>query len=72
MPLTRLGTIDERLDRLEEKIEHVGELILRIADDIDSGFADARKTSDQEFKQLKQAITFWGGRARALDDRRRP
>ena len=41
----------------------------RMADDVEAGFADVRKMSDSEFRQLKQAITFWGGRVRAVDDR---
>ena len=63
------GNMADRLDRLEEKIEQLADLVGRMADDVESGFADVRKTSDAEFRQLRQAITFWGGRARALDDR---
>jgi hypothetical protein len=63
------GTLTDRLDRLEEKIEQLADLVGRMADDVEAGFADARKMSDSEFRQLKQAITFWGGRVRAIDDR---
>ena len=63
------GTVSDRLDRLEEKIEQLADLVGRMADDVEAGFADVRKMSDSEFRQLKQAITFWGGRVRAVDDR---
>ena len=63
------GTMSDRLDRLEEKIEQLADLVGRMADDVEAGFADVRKMSDSEFRQLKQAITFWGGRVRAIDDR---
>lgn len=63
------GTVSDRLDRLEEKIEQLADVVGRIADDVETGFADVRKMSDSEFRQLKQAITFWGGRVRAVDDR---
>ena len=63
------GTLSDRLDRLEEKIEQLADVVGRMADDIEAGFADVRKMSDSEFRQLKQAITFWGGRVRAVDDR---
>jgi hypothetical protein len=63
------GTVSDRLDRLEEKIEQLTDVVGRMADDVEAGFADVRKMSDSEFRQLKQAITFWGGRVRAVDDR---
>lgn len=63
------GTVSDRLDRLEEKIEQLADVVGRLADDVEAGFADVRKMSDSEFRQLKQAITFWGGRVRAVDDR---
>lgn len=63
------GTVSDRLDRLEEKIEQLADVVGRMADDVEAGFADVRKMSDSEFRQLKQAITFWGGRVRAVDDR---
>ena len=63
------GTMSDRLDRLEEKIEQLADVVGRMADDVEAGFADVRKMSDLEFRQLKQAITFWGGRVRAVDDR---
>jgi hypothetical protein len=63
------GTVSDRLDRLEEKIEQLTDVVGRMADAIEAGFADVRKMSDSEFRQLKQAITFWGGRVRAVDDR---
>lgn len=69
MPDSGFVTMEERIERLEDKIEHLSDMVVRIAEDLESGFADVQKTSDQEFKQLKQAILFWGGRARALDDR---
>jgi hypothetical protein len=58
-------SIEDRIDRIEDKIEHLSDLVARVSEDLESGFADVRRLSDQEFKQLKQAITFWGGRARA-------
>jgi hypothetical protein len=66
---TGFGNMTDRLDRLEEKIEQLADLVGRMADDVEAGFADVRKMSDAEFRQLRQAITFWGGRARAIDDR---
>jgi hypothetical protein len=63
------GTVSDRLDRLEDKIEQLADVVGRMADDVEAGFADVRKMSDSEFRQLKQAITFWGGRVRAVDDR---
>jgi len=62
-------SVTDRLDRLEEKIEQLADLVGQMADNVETGFADVRKMSDSEFRQLKQAITFWGGRARAIDDR---
>lgn len=62
-------TIDQRIERLEDRIEHLCEMVGRIADEVESGLADLRSASDQEFKQLKQAILFWGNRARMTDDR---
>jgi hypothetical protein len=65
MPQLGAGTLEDRIDRLEERLEHLVDAVARIGDEVESGFAAARKTTDQEFRQLKQAITFWGGRARA-------
>ncbi len=62
-------TVDERIERLEDRIEHLCEMVSRVADEVESGLADLRTASDQEFKQLKQAILFWGNRARVADDR---
>lgn len=62
-------TVDERIERLEDRIEHLCEMVGRVADEVESGLADLRTASDQEFKQLKQAILFWGNRARVADDR---
>ena len=69
MPDSGFVTIEDRIERLEDKIDQLSDMVVRIADDLESGFADVRKASDQEFKQLRQAILFWGGRARAIDDR---
>jgi hypothetical protein len=65
-------TLDDRLDRIEEKLDQLSDLVLRMSDELESGLATARKNNEQEFRQLKQAITFWGGRTRALDDRDGP
>lgn len=65
MPQLGAGTLEDRLDRLEERLEQLADAVTRVGDEVESGFAAARKTADQEFRQLKQAITFWGGRARA-------
>jgi hypothetical protein len=69
MPDSGFVTIEDRIERLEDKIEQLSDMVVRIAEDLESGFADVQKTSDQEFKQLRQAILFWGARARALEDR---
>ena len=69
MPDSVFVTTENRIEQLEDKIEQLSEMIGRIAEDLESGFADVQKTSDTEFKLLRQAIQFWGVRARALEDR---
>lgn len=72
MSHTGIGTLDDRLDRLDEKLDQLSDIVLRMSEDLESGLAAAKKANDQEFRQLKQAITFWGGRLRAIDDRDAP
>ena len=75
MPDSGFVTLEDRIERLEDKIDQLSDTVQRIADDLESGFAEVKGMSDQEFKQLKQVIMFWGGRVRAIDDRdafRRP
>ena len=72
MTHTRIVTLEDRLDRLDEKLDQLLDSVLRMAEDLDSGLATARKVNEQEFRQVKQAITFWGGRLRTLDDRDGP
>ena len=69
MPDSGFVTLEDRIERLEDKIDQLSDTVFRIADDLESGFAELKMMSDQEFKQLKQAIMFWSGRARAIDDR---
>ena len=72
MSQTRILTLDDRLDRLEERLDQILDTVLRMAEDLEAGLAAAKKANDQEFKQLKQVLTFWGGRMRTLDDRDGP
>lgn len=65
MPQLTAGSIEDRIDRLEQRLEQLADAVRRMGDEIESGFATARKASEHEFRQLKQAITFWGGRSRA-------
>lgn len=60
-----LETIEDRIERIEDKIEQLSDLVARVSEDLECGFADVRRVTDQEFRQLQQAITFWGGRSRA-------
>lgn len=52
MPQLGAGTLEDRIDRLEERLEHLVDAVARIGDEVESGFAAARKTTDQEFRQL--------------------
>ncbi len=61
MPDSRFVTLEDRIDQLEDKIDQLSDAVLRMADDLESGFA--------EVKQLEQAIRFWSGHVRAIDDR---
>ena len=65
MPQLAKGTLEDRLDRLEERLEQLADAVTRLGNEVEAGFAAAQKAADQEFRQLKQAMTFWGGRARA-------
>lgn len=68
MPDSGFVTLEDRIERLEDKIDQLSDTVLRIADDLESGLAEVKMISDQEFKELKQAIMFWGGHARAIGD----